>query len=104
MDEYIARKTAVKQSCDYCNAMYEEDPCEPSECLIMQALRSIPAADVQLVRVGKWVDSEGNLVGLDEEGCTNAMCWCSECGDWLTGSDEYSVRGRFCPNCGAKML
>lgn len=28
---------------------------------------------------------------------------CSVCGDWLSASDEYLVKGNYCPNCGAKM-
>ena len=61
-----------------------------------------PAADVKPVVHGKWIYDD-KQVPLDEMGCPTGSCWCSECGDWLSASDEYSVRGYFCPNCGADM-
>ena len=51
----------------------------------------------------EWRDLDGNFVPLDEDGCTTASAWCSNCGEWLTGSDEYWTSGRFCPNCGCRM-
>ena len=51
----------------------------------------------------EWRDLDGNFVPLDENGCPNASVWCSNCGEWLTASDEYWITGRFCPNCGMKM-
>lgn len=65
---------------------------------------NFPAADVAHVRHGQWLsmDSE-NVIAMDDDGCPVDSCRCSECGDWLTGSDEYAVRGRYCPNCGALM-
>ena len=51
----------------------------------------------------EWRDLDGNFVPLDEDGCTTASAWCSNCGEWLTGSDEYWTSGRFCPNCGYQM-
>jgi hypothetical protein len=52
---------------------------------------------------GEWRDADGNFVPLDKDGCTTASAWCSNCGEWLTGSDEYWTSGRFCPNCGCRM-
>lgn len=46
---YIEREAAKKAVCEGCNAEYGEEPCEPSDCAVMQALRSIPAADVRPV-------------------------------------------------------
>lgn len=55
-------------------------------------------------KMGKWMSEYGNdEVPLDEEGRTTRSCNCSVCGDWLTASDEYPTRGRYCPNCGVKM-
>ena len=51
---------------------------------------------------GKWI-GEFKEVTIDENGNTTGSCHCSECGEWLTGSDEYPTRGRYCPNCGSKM-
>ena len=63
------------------------------------------ANGVTIQKRGEWVDVEGNPVPFDEEaeGCPVRSCYCNVCDDWLTASDEYAVRGWFCPNCGANM-
>lgn len=66
----------------------------------IEAIKSVPSADRPR---GEWVDMNGNPVPLDEDGAPTNSCWCSECGEWLVASDEYSTRGNFCPNCGADM-
>jgi hypothetical protein len=48
---------------------------------------------------GEWADY---VVPL-KDGFVMDSCSCSECGEWLTGSDEYQCSGNFCPNCGADM-
>lgn len=53
--------------------------------------------------VAHWVDNNGNYIPLDYEGFSTGKAYCSNCGDWLTASDEYPCRGLFCPNCGADM-
>ena len=67
--------------------------------------------EAEPVKHGHWVakrkedcfDGEEPFeVGM-ENGEPLASCYCSECGEWLVASDEYSVKGRYCPNCGAKM-
>lgn len=63
----------------------------------------VPRADVQEVKHAHWQDDEGKFVKLDDNGCPVKSAWCSACNDWLTGSDEYSTRGYYCPNCGARM-
>jgi hypothetical protein len=63
---------------------------------------SIPGVDAVEVVPGKWIDSKGEIVPLDE-GCPVRSCNCSVCGEWLTASDEYACVGNYCPNCGAKM-
>lgn len=68
--------------------------------MFQDALRSVPSADRPRA---EWMDSDGNFVPLDENGCTTVSAWCSNCGEWLTGSDEYLTSGQFCPNCGARM-
>ena len=50
--------------------------------------------------ISEWRETE---VTIDENGFTTGSCHCSACGDWLVASDEYPTRGRYCPNCGAKM-
>ena len=71
----------------------------------------IPAADVVEVKHGRWIDRPRHEGWEDEDiiniGMVNGVpwssCYCSECGDWLVASDEYSVKGYYCPNCGTKM-
>ena len=52
------------------------------------------------VGFGEWKDV---TVLVNLKGCVTDSCECSECGDWLTGSDEYECSARYCPNCGVKM-
>jgi len=49
---------------------------------------------------GKWIDEHGEEVGLNVDGEVPKSCYCSKCGEWLIGSDEYACKGRYCPNCG----
>lgn len=78
-------------------------------CAIEAILRikALPAEDVKPVVRGEWYDwnryEAAQKVKLDCDGNVTYSAFCSVCGDWLTASDEYAVRGRFCPNCGADM-
>lgn len=72
---------------------------------VLAAVDRIPAADVRPVVRGKWVDEKGNPVPFHRN-CPASGAYgvnCSVCGEWLSASDEYSVVGNFCPNCGADM-
>lgn len=40
-------------------------------------------------------DANGNITPVDG--------YCSNCGEWLVGSDEYAAIGNFCPCCGKYM-
>lgn len=98
MAEYIEKNKAI-------NAVFEAFADGRSAYI---ALEAIPAADVAPVRHGRWISDGagkrfGTVVRLDKDGCPVDTCHCSECGEWLTASDEYPVIGRYCPNCGAKM-
>lgn len=72
---------------------------------IKSILLGLKAADVVEVRHGRWVDENKNPVPWDEcnSKCPSHSAYCSECGEWLTASDEYPVTGLYCPNCGALM-
>lgn len=52
---------------------------------------------------GEWVDEDGNKVPLDRDGYPLGNCYCNQCHEWLVGSDEYAIKGNFCPACGADM-
>lgn len=49
MTDYISREAAIEAVCENCNKIFPEEPCEPSDCTIMQMLHSIPSADVRPV-------------------------------------------------------
>ena len=91
MAEYINREYAV----DAVNDVYYNTPdidlsCEKFEA----AIRKIKAADVAPVRHGEWV-----VCGDGD----NVPWMCSHCGK--TTAHKYKVMyGKYCPNCGAKML
>ena len=72
---------------------------------IKSILFGLKAADVVEVRHGRWVNENKNPVPWDEcnSKCPSHSAYCSECGEWLTASDEYPVTGLYCPNCGALM-
>ena len=63
----------------------------------------IAELEAQIPKEGEWRDDNGAVVPLDDYGYTTDLCQCSVCGDWLIASDEYHMRGRYCPNCGARM-
>lgn len=50
-----------------------------------------------------WVNHKNNYVSIDFRGDVSESAFCSNCREWLTASDEYATRGKYCPNCGAKM-
>lgn len=72
---------------------------------IKSILFGLKAADVVEMRHGRWVNENKNPVPWDEcnSKCPSHSAYCSECGEWLTASDEYPVTGLYCPNCGARM-
>ena len=87
--------------------LYEigEAPCK--SCGIHDMIEEVeeyPAADVREVVRGKWISVYDNETTVPiKDGVPQGCCYCSVCGDWLAASDEYEVRGNFCPNCGADM-
>lgn len=61
--------------------------------------KAIPAADVQPVSYGRWIDIYEWAKMHDST--PSGMClyyWCSEC------QKEQEKKSNFCPNCGAKMI
>ena len=62
------------------------------------------AADVRPVVRGKWISNDdGETIIKLKYGEPQGSCFCSVCHEWLVASDEYDVKGNFCPNCGADM-
>lgn len=79
MKEYIERDAALKAM--EIRWFYESDEA---------AIKAIPAADVEVVRHGRWIDSE-------EDGHL------SICGVCNYPVDRF-YKTKYCPNCGAKMM
>ena len=70
---------------------------------IQGIIEDLPSAQPQRKK-GKWISEvKGKKAIIDEYGNVTCSAHCSECGDWLTASDEYACRGRYCPSCGARM-
>ena len=70
----------------------------------IEALSDEMQIELARVRHGRWLNERtGEPVPLDEDGNVVNSAYCSECQSWLVGSDEYGCKGRYCPNCGAKM-
>ena len=100
MSEYIDRATLKREL-----APYEENDFSQQMDVILAIVDAQPAADVVEVRHGRWVDENKNPIPWDEcnSKCPSHSAYCSECGEWLTGSDEYPAIGLYCPNCGTRM-
>lgn len=90
MAEYIERKAALDAVHKWC------DPCGAA----VEAVLSVPAADVAPVVHGQWIS-------LTE--CSNAGVYCSICHkkvykeDYAWCNRKNKVRSSYCPHCGAKM-
>lgn len=95
MEDLIKRADAIKWFEPYADRGLKI----PVETVI-QNLKDIPSAEPK----GEWIDENNNIVPFDKDGCPRGWCKCSKCGDYLSASDEYAVRGFFCPNCGARMV
>lgn len=94
-DDLISRSASVDALCVACNKEYPEEPCEPSECLMRQALEECPAVDAVPVVHGRWENYVCVACGFDlrwlTDGENDLEQWV-----WDEGFD-------YCPNCGAKM-
>ena len=105
MTEYIDKEVAINALID--NFIFHSYVGEAAK----KVIDKIPAADVVEVVHGEWWSAPienkeaGHKVRWDDlnPDCPAESCYCSVCGDWLTASDEYPAKGRFCPNCGADM-
>ena len=70
---------------------------------VYKAIDAVPAADVVERKTGKWISDTDDEPVVIKDGFPDKSCYCSECREWLVASDEYAVKGNFCPNCGADM-
>ena len=112
MAEYIEREATIELLRSLGSRDYRREKGTIQEAIKMVSFPEYtPAADVAQVRHGRWLDRPKNQGLKDEEigtvgmvdGEPRSSCYCSECREWLVASDEYAVKGNYCPNCGAKM-
>lgn len=67
------------------------------------AVEQMQRVDAVPVRHGQWLDvNDENAKRRSSDGRV-IDAYCSECGRWLVGSDEYACDDNYCPYCGAKM-
>ena len=91
MAEYIKRDDAIAAIKENC-----WDAHTPVE-----AVKSVPAADVAPVVHGRWVEQRHTFELPSGGGtCTGTYPTCSLCGAFETG---LHLRTAYCPGCGAKM-
>lgn len=101
MDDYISREEVIDSLQDW------KDHCmtDAEEWHIRQVIgdvKSIPAADVQPVRHGRWVTREVLVNPID--GIWRTLVECSECGGEAFKHEVYGYqRDNFCHLCGADM-
>ena len=67
----------------------------------LDALHAPTREQVERMR-GEWIGDNGEKVETID-GTPLKSSTCSNCGNWLVGSDEYDCAGYFCPACGAPM-
>ena len=108
MAEYIEREKLAEALKIWQNTLieaYGEDD-EYVRCLnsVLLGVDNAPAADVRENKRGKWISvfDDETIIPI-KDGAPQGCCYCSVCGDLLVASDEYEVKGNFCPNCGADM-
>lgn len=88
MPEYIPRSEAIAELRHRCH------PCGEG----IEAINSIPAADVAPVVHGRWDDSGRYTF---PSGSTAVRC--TNCGCALTEGEYRLSNWNYCPNCGTKM-
>ena len=101
MDEYIKKSDALKATkmvyieCLYLDEQeYEEAEADDIPVVFKRDIESIPAADVEEVRHGRWKGSDfiAGLLSCDKCGAQRNPNFKIGFGAW-----------NYCPNCGAKM-
>ena len=101
MSDYISREAAVKIAQKYglANGSALGRRTGLADCIAIE-IEGLPAADVELVRHGRWISLTD---------CSNAGVYCSICHkkvykeDYAWCNRKNKVRSAYCPNCGSKM-
>lgn len=103
MSDYISREAAIEKirvaGCTDCGGSSGTicGFCDFENAV--RLVKSLPAADVELVRHGRWFRAEDDWNSLITFQCS--VCgeeYCFECDE-----DILPLNYNYCPNCGAKM-
>lgn len=109
-DEYISREATAKAFCEKCNGYYDGHCIHRGECDI-DVIQTAPAADVQPVKHGRWIETHISLCKWipedeKEEGHSFYMaelkCSCCERYNAVTFALTLN-KPDFCQHCGARM-
>lgn len=92
MAEYIEREAAIEKTEAFCDVFVTKWTDEK----VLSWIRNLPAADVQPVVHGRWVNERMIVGGFAE----TWACDCSVCGETQR---EPLWKPNYCPNCGSKM-
>lgn len=69
----------------------------------IKILKEAPAADVQEIKHGKWIETQEPLGWCDIDCAECSVCHESWIIDEDSSIDDYECMWHYCPNCGAKM-
>ncbi len=110
MDEYISREKAINAIKSLESSMSAKDNyAKGYDAALGRALIAVreapPAADVQPVRRGRWLEHHAIWIDQQEIEGWFVQAKCSECEKWAHVMNPYtkSVGYENCPNCGARM-
>lgn len=81
---FINLEVAIDELCENCFMRNCSHDCD-----VIKTLRKVPAADVQLMVKGEWLEPDDDYGYLE----------CSVCEERSPNDEEWN----FCPNCGADM-
>lgn len=96
----VDAKVLEHTMCRKCNDAYSNEPCEPNDCIFLNAIDETPTVDAVEVVHGRWAAKP--VRKLNGKGRVVNYCdcyYCSECGTDRPIVSPY----KYCPNCGAKM-
>lgn len=101
MSDYIDR---VALGIDFCRwNVFENKSYVDGWNAAVKILKEAPAADVQEIKHGKWIETQEPLGWCDVDCAECSVCHESWIIDEDSSINDYECMWHYCPNCGAKM-